>query len=115
MGKAAFFAPDTGISPLRRRPPEISNLSILLCLEFVGGQGLHRQRVNFGTHAMAQGRGNGLVAGNTPFSSELGTDNDGLEMVAIAPYLEVRASEVIGNILLDLFRRGQHNVQLRNL
>jgi hypothetical protein len=44
-GNAAFLAPEMAISPQSGTPPAISSLSIRL--PFVGGQGLHRQGVQF--------------------------------------------------------------------
>src|SRR5258706_11999102 len=60
MGSAAFFAPDTRTSPSSGRPPVINNLSILF--RFFRRQCLHRQRVDFLTHAITEGLVDQLVA-----------------------------------------------------
>src|SRR5687768_15354779 len=59
IGRAAFFAPDTSISPASGTPPSIRSLSMprfsaLLRRPVFRGQRLHRERVYLGAHALAQ-------------------------------------------------------------
>src|SRR5690554_6769292 len=75
MGRAAFLAPDTGISPCRRRPPVISSLSILGGLEFVGGQSLHGQGMDFSAHAVTQRSVDDLMACHASLSLEFRADD----------------------------------------
>jgi hypothetical protein len=54
------------------------------CLPFFRGQGLHGEGVDVRLHALAQCPVDELVAGDPEFAAELGADDDGLEVVAIA-------------------------------
>src|SRR5690606_6972768 len=77
MGRAAFLAPDTVISPSRRWPPVMWSLSMRVRLVFVRGQRAHGQRVDLGFHAFTQGRIHQLVAGDQALALEGGADDEG--------------------------------------
>src|SRR5690606_38606098 len=68
IGRAAFLAPDTEISPCRRRPPVMRSLSIRVCLVLFRGQGAHRERVDFLFHPITDGRVHQLMAGDQAFA-----------------------------------------------
>src|SRR5690606_17437482 len=102
IGNAAFLAPDTVISPFRRRPPMILSLSMLAVL--VRCQGLHGKRVNFFFHPVAQRRVNHLMPGNQAFAFERGADNQSLEMRAITAYFDMLTRQVRFDIFLNLLR-----------
>src|SRR3546814_3025823 len=104
MGKAAFFAPDTVISPFRRRPPVIRSLSIRLRLVLGGGQRTHGQCVDFGFHAFAQCGVDPLVAGNQAQALEFGADDSGFEVRAVARDVKVVRSEEHTSELQSLMR-----------
>src|SRR5690606_3248569 len=110
MGRAAFLAPETEISPFRRWPPEMRNLSIRIGLVFVGSQGAHGQGVDLGLHAVAQGLVDQLVAGDQALARNGGADDQRLEMRAVAIDVQVVAGQVVGNVLAYLFRGRQHEV-----
>src|SRR5689334_20769063 len=107
IGSAAFFAPATRISPDSGTPPWMESL----CMEevrpssarcpFLGGKGLHRQRVDLLAHALAERRVHQLVALHATEPREFGAHDDRLEMRAVAAHLEVRAREAGADRGLD--------------
>src|SRR5688500_20331790 len=70
IGRAAFFAPDTAISPSSGRPPLMRSLSTGAPL--LGGERAHRQRVDLLAHALAERRVHQLVALHAAAPGELG-------------------------------------------
>src|SRR5450631_3482282 len=98
IGKAAFFAPETRTSPCSGTPPSIASLSTL-----GGGQRLHRQRVDFGAHAIAQRAIDELVALDARESFEGRAHDQRLEMLAVAVYRDVLAGESCLDGALDVF------------
>src|SRR6478752_8519462 len=70
------------------------------------GERLHRQRVDLLAHAVAEGAVDALVAGDPVRALELGGDDGGEEMAAVALDLEVLAGEVGGDEALDVARGG---------
>src|SRR5450830_932579 len=99
IGSAAFL------------PPVMSSLSIeaSLALVFFRGQRLHRQRVDFLAHAVAQGRVHQLVALDRALAGECGRDDDGLEVLAVAFHLQVGAFEAGGDVAVDCFWGRGHD------
>eukprot|EP01022_Parablepharisma_sp_SALTPOND_P017907 TRINITY_DN290_c1_g1_i2.p1 TRINITY_DN290_c1_g1~~TRINITY_DN290_c1_g1_i2.p1 ORF type:complete len:1623 (-),score=570.02 TRINITY_DN290_c1_g1_i2:20056-24924(-) len=85
---------------------------VALFLEFFGGQGLHRQRVDFLAHAVAQRRVDQLVTLDQALAGEGLGDDDGGEVLAIALHFEMLAIEAGGDIAFDEFRCGQHGEAL---
>src|SRR5690606_10381330 len=110
MGRAAFLAPETVISPFRRCPPVMRNLSIRIGLVFVGGKRAHGQGVDFGFHPVAQGFVNQLVTRNQAFAFKGGADDQGLKVRTIALHLQVFTGQVVGNVLVNLFGGRQHEI-----
>ncbi len=69
---------------------------------FGRGQGLHRERVDFLAHALAQGGVHPLMAAHTRQAFELGRDDGGVEVLAIALHVQVIAAETGGNVRVEL-------------
>src|SRR5678815_3000595 len=103
IGRAAFFAPETRISPSRVRPPVIFSLSTGL-LPFLGGQGLHGKRMDLLAHAVAQRGVHQLVTLHAALAGERRRDDDRLEMLPVADHLEVLAREAGRDAGFDAFR-----------
>src|SRR5690606_6919560 len=103
MGSAAFLAPDTVISPLRRLPPTIWSLSIRVRLVFGRRQGAHGQCVDLGLHALAQRAVHQLVAGDKALALEGGADDQCFEVGAVALNLKMLAGKMVGDVLAYLF------------
>src|SRR5262245_31438355 len=93
-GSAAFFEPEMRTSPSSRCPPVMTNLSTL---PFLGRQRLHRERVDFRAHAIAECRVNELVALHAALTGERGGNDERLEVLAVAAHLEVLAGEAGGD------------------
>jgi hypothetical protein len=82
-GRAAFFAPEMATSPESGMPPAISSLSI--GFPFLGGQGLHRQRVQFaGIEARLEDGIDALLALDAIQPGKLAADDDGGKVMAVA-------------------------------
>ena len=64
---------------------------------FGRGQGLHRQRVDLGPHPVAQRGVNALVPKHPTLAGELGRDDGGKKVMAIAFDLEVVARQSSGD------------------
>jgi hypothetical protein len=62
--------------------------------------------MNLLAHSIAEGPVDPLVTGDAARAFELGGDDGGEEMAAIALDLEVRAGKAVGNESLDLGRGG---------
>src|SRR5258706_2484698 len=90
-GNAAFFAPEMRTMPSSGLPPVMSSLSIAPC--FFRRQGLHRQRVDFLAHAIAQRLVDQLVALHTVLALEGGRHDQRLEMLPVAAHLDAFAGE----------------------
>src|SRR5258706_227175 len=90
-GSAAFFEPEIRTVPASGWPPRTSSLSI--GAPFLRRERLHRQRVDFLAHAIAQGRVDQLVALHAAPAFELARNDDRLEMLAIAGHFDVLARE----------------------
>src|SRR5471030_1102156 len=89
------------------------SLSMLcLSLEFVWGQGFHRQRVDFLAHAVAQRGVDQLVALDQTLADEGRRNDDGLEVLAVALHFEVGAFEAGGQVAVDQFWGGGHDGSL---
>ena len=70
------------------------------------GERLHRQRVDLLAHSVAEGAVDALVAGDPVRALELGRDDGGEEMAAVAFDLDVLAGEVGGDEALDVVGVG---------
>src|SRR5215213_2420636 len=105
IGSAAFFAPEMLISPSSGRPPRMRSLSTGAPL--LGGQGLHRQRMNLFAHAIAERGVDHLVALHAVLAGEARCHDQRLEMLAVADHLHVLARELGFDALLDAFG-GDH-------
>jgi hypothetical protein len=80
---------------------------------FSGGQGLHRQGMDLGTHSIAQGLVDALMAANAALAVEFCRNNGGKEVLAITFDGQVLTRQTGGDELLNLFRRGVgHGVSL---
>src|SRR5215467_4511227 len=79
-GSAAFFAPETRISPESRAPPWMTSLSI----RFLGRERAHRQRVDLRSHALAQRRVHELVALDPALSTKRLAHDQRLEMLSVS-------------------------------
>src|SRR5712691_13353286 len=66
-GSAAFFAPETRISPESGTPPWMMSLSIRC---FFGGERAHGQRVNLHAHALPERRIDELMALHAALAAE---------------------------------------------
>src|SRR5712671_5788804 len=66
-GSAAFFAPETRISPESGTPPWMMSLSIR---GFLGGERAHRQRMNLPAHAFPERRIDELMALHAALAAE---------------------------------------------
>ena len=108
MGSAAFFAPETRISPESGTPPWIDSFCMGRSREpagparrigsaagpLLGGQGLHRERVDLLAHALAQRRVDQLVPAHAGKPREGRAHDERLEMrPVVAADLDVRAGE----------------------
>jgi hypothetical protein len=91
------------ISPESGMPPAISSLSI--GFPFLGGQGLHRQRVQFaGIEARLEDGVDALLALDAIQPGEFAADDHGGKMVAVAFDGEVLAGQAGGDPGFDLFQ-----------
>src|SRR5688572_32617177 len=102
IGRAAFFAPDTAISPSSGRPPLMRSLSTGFPL--LRRQGAHRQRMDLLAHALAQRRVHQLVALHVAAAGELARDDQRLEVLPVARYFDMLAGEAAFDARLDAFR-----------
>src|SRR5258706_5507171 len=105
MGSAAFFAPEMRTSPSSGRPPVMRSLSTPRRL--LGGQRLHRQRVDLGAHAAAERAVNQLVALHARLAGEGARHHQRLEMLAVAAHLDALAGEPGLDAAFHAFR-GHH-------
>src|SRR3990170_5012431 len=103
-GNAAFLAPDTRTSPDNGAPPWMTSLSTL-GLEFLGGEGLHGQRVNLLAHPLAEHAVYQLVPLDPALAAKQGTHDERLEVLPVARHLKQRALQVLLDIAPDLLRR----------
>src|SRR3990172_12084303 len=103
IGSAAFFAPETRTSPSSGRPPVMRSLSTAAPL--LGGEGFHRQCVNFLAHALPPRLVNELVALHAAPAGEKVRHDQRLEMLAVADHLQVLARQPRRNALLHAFDR----------
>src|SRR5512135_2103036 len=98
---------------LRRSKPlrtsrEIAVKSLALLPVFVRRQGPHRQRVDFLAHALAERRIDQLMARNAGLAGERRTDDERLEVTAIAVDFNALARQSLRDIALHVFDRGFH-------
>src|SRR5687768_11396496 len=105
IGRAAFFAPDTAISPSSGRPPLMRSLSIGFPL--LRGEGAHRQRVDLLAHALAQRGVYQLVALHAAAAGKLARYHQRLEMLPVADHLDMLAGDPALDACLHAFR-GNH-------
>src|SRR5512146_691377 len=103
IGSAAFFAPETRISPSSGPPPVMRSLSTGAPL--LRRQGAHRQRVDLLAHSAAERAVHELVALHPAAAFALARHDQSLEVLPVARDLEVLAREARRNALLDAFRR----------
>src|SRR5712671_5776589 len=84
-GSAAFFAPETRISPDSDTPPWMMSLSTR---RLFGRQRAHRQRVDLLAHPIAERRVDELVARDPALAAERLAHDQGFEMLTVAqdPY-----------------------------
>src|SRR5262245_58461184 len=80
-GRAAFFAPEMLTSPSSGAPPTIASLSTRS--PFFGGEGLHRQRMDFRAHAIAQRLVDALVLLDAALAAKLAAHDERLEMLTV--------------------------------
>src|SRR5262249_42390592 len=99
-GSAAFFAPDTRISPDSLAPPWIRSLSIHL----LGGERAHRQRVDLRSHAFAQRRVHELVALDPALSAKCLAHDESLEVLPVPGDPDFLAREGFFDIATNLLR-----------
>jgi hypothetical protein len=101
---------------MRHRPPAAraagGSMVVRLCrslgrkgLPLGGGERLHRQRVDLSAHSIAERRIDALVALDPTAAFEIGGDDGGKEVPAVAFNLEMRAFEA-GSDEVSHFRGG---------
>src|SRR5690242_16914935 len=105
-GNAAFFAPETRISPESGTPPWMTSLSTRRLL---GGERAHRQRMDFTAHAFSERRVDELVALHAAFAAKRLADDERLEVLAVARDAHLEASQPLLDVALDLLRRHHAN------
>src|SRR5689334_20020255 len=90
IGSAAFFAPDTVTSPFSGSPPSMTSLSMRwLGPVLFGRQRLHRKRVNFRAHPVAERRVHEAVSRKTRQPAERIRHDQRLEMLTVTRDLHV--------------------------
>src|SRR5438128_702156 len=108
IGSAAFFAPETRISPLSGALPSMTSLSMLVALgPLFGRQRLHRQGMDLITHAIAQRAIDELVLFNFGQPTEGSAHDDGLEMLTVTDHFDVLASKPCLDRAFDVVRSDQ--------
>src|SRR6185503_1148840 len=115
MGSAAFLAPETRTSPCSGTPPVIASLSIDASLPRRSAplrrrQRLHRQRMNFLAHALAQHPVDQLVLPYLAQAGEFRADDQRLEVPSVAVDRDVLADEPRLDRALDFFRSDRRHV-----
>src|SRR5258708_12372063 len=78
-GSAAFFAPETRISPESGTPPWMTSLSIR---RFFWGERAHRQRVNLPAHALPERGIDDLMTLNPPLPAKPLPPHDPLQTLS---------------------------------
>src|SRR5258705_3353110 len=111
IGNAAFLAPDTTTSPLSACPPSINSLSMPAGVPLRGRQRLHRQRVHFLAHAIAQRRVDQLVPLDQRQALERRGNDHCFPVLAVAGHLDVAARQGGFDRMLDGLRSG-HEISL---
>src|SRR5437879_3315020 len=101
-GSAAFFAPETRISPESGTPPWMMSLSIP---RFLGGQRAHRQGVDLLTHALAERRIDELMALHAALAAERFAHDERFEVLSVAHDAHRAALQPLLDVALNLLRR----------
>src|SRR5262245_675534 len=103
-GSAAFFAPETRISPDRGTPPWMMSLSTR---RFLRGERAHRQRVDLLAHALAERGVDELVALDAALAAKRLADDERLEMLAVACDAHLAARQSLLDVAADVL--GGHH------
>src|SRR5882762_6995519 len=101
-GSAAFFAPETRISPASGTPPWMMSLSIR---RFFGSEGAHRQRMNLPAHALPERCIDKLMALDPALAAERLAHDERLEVLSVAHDAHLVALQAFLDVALNLFRR----------
>src|SRR2546429_357697 len=110
-GSAAFFAPETRISPESGTPPWITSLSIR---RFFGGERAHRQRMNLPAQALPERRINELMALHPALAAEHLAHDERLEMLSVAHDAHLAALQPFFDVALNLLRRHHASASICN-
>src|SRR6266480_755409 len=101
-GSAAFFAPETRISPESETPPWMMSLSIR---RFFGGERMHRHGVNLLPHAPAERSVHELMPLDPALATERFAHNERLEVLSVAHDAHLAALQALLDVALNLLRR----------
>src|SRR6266436_2287698 len=100
-GSAAFFAPETRISPESGTPPWMTSLSIR---RLFGGERAHRQRVDLPAHAFPERSIDELMALDPALAAERLAHDERLEMLSVADDAHLAALQSFFDVALNLLR-----------
>src|SRR5258706_3940612 len=110
-GSAAFFAPETRISPESGTPPWMMSLSIR---RLFGSERAHRQRMNLPAHALPERRIDELMALHAALAAERFAHDERLEMLSVAHDAYFAALQPLLDIVLNLLRCHHVNASTCN-
>src|SRR6266705_841309 len=110
-GSAAFFAPETRISPESGTPPWMMSLSIR---RFFGGEGAHRQRMNLPAHALPERRIDELMALHAVRAAKCFAHDARLEVLSVAHDAHLAAPQPFLDVALNLLGRHHANASVYN-
>src|SRR5713101_8856468 len=110
-GSAAFFAPETRISPESGTPPWMMSLSIR---RFLGGECAHRQRMNLPAHALPERRIDELMALDPALAAERFAHDQRLEMLSVAHDAHRAALQPLLDVASNLLRRHHASARAKD-